>query len=230
MRDVFYAAAQIVSLVLQLVLLIFIAYGPVRRYFILFLYSVIYLLASVLEVYVSRSGGKSTLLYRNVYWTDEIILDMLLFVMLIVLTYQVSEGSSVRKEIGRVLTGVLVAGVALPFLIGFRSLFSQHWFNMTSQYLNFAGMVMNLGLWTALIGSKKRDSQLLAVSAGLGVAVAGSAINYGVRLLLAPGPSLPKELANTFAVVTHVVGVAIWCWAFRPAARRQVRIAAVTPS
>ena len=40
---------------------------------------------------------------------------------------------------------------------------------------------MNLGLWTALIGTKKRDPLLLTVSAGLGVAVTGAAIAFGLQ-------------------------------------------------
>ena len=225
-----YSAQSVVSIILQFVLLVFILQGSLRRYFVLFLYSLVYLLTSLAEVTVYQLEGKATPFYINLYWTDEVVLDLLRFLMLIVLTYQAAEGSPTRKGIGKVLTGVLAAAIALPFLIGFRTLFSQHWFNMTSQYLNFAGVIMNLGLWTALIGSKKRDSQLLAVSAGLGIAVAGAAINYGVRLLLGPGPSLTKELANVFAVVAHITGVAIWCWAFRPTARRQAQTAAVTPS
>jgi hypothetical protein len=225
-----YSAQALVSIVLQFLLLLFLRQDSIKRYFILFLYSLVYLLTSLAEVAVFQNEGKATPLYRQLYWTDEVVLDLLRFVMLIVLTYQAAEGSPIRKGIGKVLMGVLAAGVVLPFLIGFRSLFSQHWFNMTSQYLNFAGVIMNLGLWTALIGSRKRDSQLMAVSAGLGIAVAGAAINYGVRLLLAPGPSVGKELANTFAVITHIAGVAIWCWAFRPTARRQARTAALTSS
>ena len=79
-----------------------------------------------------------------------------------------------------------------------------------------APRMMNLGLWTALIGTKKRDPLLLTVSAGLGVAVTGAAIAYGLRRYRTPR-GLPQQLANLFKTLTYLASVAIWCWAFRPA-------------
>jgi hypothetical protein len=76
---------------------------------------------------------------------------------------------------------------------------------------------MNLGLWTALIGTKKRDPLLLTVSAGLGVAVTGAAIAFGFRRFT-PIQSTPQQLADLFKTITYLASVAIWCWAFRPSA------------
>jgi hypothetical protein len=97
--------------------------------------------------------------------------------------------------------------------------FSTAWFDGTSQLLNFGGAIMNLGLWTALIGIKKRDPLLLTVSAGLGVAVTGAAIAFGLRRFTPPD-STAQQLADLFKTVTYLASVAIWCWAFRPRARK----------
>jgi hypothetical protein len=91
------------------------------------------------------------------------------------------------------------------------------WFNGTGQILNFGAAIMNLGLWSALLTSKKRDPQLLKVSIGVGVAVAGQAIGFGLRRFL-PETAV-RQIPDFFMSLTHVLSVLIWCWAFKSAAR-----------
>ena len=110
---------------------------------------------------------------------------------------------------------MVVVILVVPFLIFSARRFSTAWFDGTSQLLNFGAAIMNLGLWTALIGTKKRDPLLLSVSAGLGVAVTGAAIAFGLRRFT-PTLSTPQQLANLFKIITYLASVAIWCWAFRP--------------
>ena len=119
--------------------------------------------------------------------------------------------------------------VFLPFLL-FHPKFTPWpngvWFNSTSQMLNFGGAIMNLALWTALIASKRRDPQLLTVSAGLGIVVTGAAISFGLVHLT---PLRIHWLPNVFLMLTHIAGLMIWYWAFRPATNpRQVPSDAVT--
>ena len=205
---------EAVSLALQVLLVFLLLRGPIRKYFIIFLYSVVYLSTSVVEVIVSRQGGKLTPLYARVYWTDEIVLDLLLFLLVIVLALRATAQSPLRGAVAKLLLVVTVLALVLPFVIGTSRFFSARWFRLTSQILNFGGALMNLGLWTGLIGSKKREAELLVVSAGLGIAVAGQAIYYGIRLLTA-NPLL-RSFSDVLNVLTHIAGVAIWCWAFRP--------------
>ncbi len=216
MIDFIYSFEEIVSLALQALLVFLLLRGPFQKYFIVFLYSTVYLLTSLLEVALHWEAGKTAPLYARVYWTNEIILDLLLFLMVILLTYRATEGSPIRAAVGKLLIIVVLVAAALPFLIASRPYFSLRWFRMTAQILNFGGAVMNLGLWTALIGSKRKDSQLLAVSAGLGVAVTGQAVYYGLRLMTVS--PLVRNISDVLNVLTYLAGVAIWCWAFRPAA------------
>mgnify|MGYP001442232966 CR=1 FL=1 len=216
MNSTITAAAVAVSLALQALLVFLLLRGPIRKYFIVFLYAAVYLSTSVIEVIASRPGGKATPLYAQVYWSNEIILDLLLFLMVILLTYRATEGSPIRGAVGKLLIIVVMVAAALPFLIPNGPYFSLRWFRMTGQILNFGGAVMNLGLWTALIGSKRKDPQLLAVSAGLGVAVTGQALYYGLRLMTVS--ALVRNISDVLNVMTYVAGIAIWCWAFRPAA------------
>jgi hypothetical protein len=210
---------EAISIAVQAAVIVFLLRGSsFRRYPLLLVYCVLQLAATVTEEYVSRVHVQANL-FRKIYWTDEITLDLLLFFMVIALIYRAVEGSPVRTAMGRLL-GVVVAIVAVvPFVLFSARRFSTTWFDGTSQLLNFGAAILNLGLWTALIGTKKRDPLLLTVSAGLGVAVTGAAIAYGLRRFTPP-TSTPQQLANLFKTLTYLASVAIWCWAFRPAARK----------
>jgi hypothetical protein len=119
----------------------------------------------------------------------------------------------------RVLGIVSVIILALPFVILRGPMFYTRWFNGTDQILNFGTAILNLGLWTALLGNKKRDPQLLTVTAGLGVRVAAVAVFLGIRQLTVSGGAA-REFANIIVQLASVVGTLIWCWAFRPSTRR----------
>ncbi|MBZ5677398.1 MAG: hypothetical protein LAP61_24405 [Acidobacteriia bacterium] len=150
--------------------------------------------------------------------------------MVITLIYRALEASPVRIAMGRLLGAVVAVVLVVPFVLFSARRFSTNWFDGTSQLLNFGAAILNLGLWTALIATKKRDPLLLKVSAGLGVAVTGAAIAYGLRRYTPP-TSTPQQLANLFKTLTYLTSVAIWCWAFRPAAKKNpAPPATVTPS
>ena len=147
------------------------------------------------------------------------ILDLLLFLMVITLTYRALENSPLRAAMGRLLAVLGMMVLVVPFVFFSARRFSTPWFDGTSQLLNFGAAIMNLGLWSALIATKKRDPVLLQVSAGLGVAVTGAAIAFGLRRYTAIA-SLPQQLADLFKTITYLASVAIWCWAFRPSASK----------
>jgi hypothetical protein len=209
----------VITITIQAVVIVFLLRGPFRSYPVLLLYCVLQLATSLTEGYVLRVFGEFSAIFRRLYWTDEVTLDLLLFLMVIMLTYRALEASPMRAGMGRLLGAVVLIVLVVPFALFSARRFSTAWFDGTSQLLNFGAAIMNLGLWTALIGTKKRDPLLLTVSAGLGVAVTGAAIAFGLRRFTPPA-STPQNLANLFKIVTYLVSVAIWCWAFRPGARR----------
>jgi hypothetical protein len=108
-----------------------------------------------------------------------------------------------------------VAAVVLPFVL-YHPYFTGKWFRHTSQLLSLGAAFMNLLLWTAIVGRKgQRDHQLLMVSAGVGVAVTGLAVGYG--LLQFMSSDAVRWLPDLFKALTQVAGNVIWCWAFWPA-------------
>jgi hypothetical protein len=209
---------EFASIAIQAVLIVFLLRSSFRRYPVLLVYCVLQLAATITEEYVFRVHGQTSF-FRKLYWTDEITLDLLLFLMVITLIYRALEGSPMRVAMGRLLAAVMAIVMVVPFVLFSARRFSTSWFDGTSQLLNFGAAIMNLGLWTALIGTKKRDPLLLTVSAGLGVAVTGAAIAYGLRRFTPP-TSTPQQLANLFKTLTYLTSVGIWCWAFRPSAKK----------
>ena len=210
---------NIVSLAVQCVLVVLLLRGHVRQYPFLLFYSVLQLALAASETVVLRSYGTASNLYVKLYWTDEVILDLLLFLMVILLVYRALEGSPLRAMMGRLLAAVVLIALVVPFILFSARRFSTAWFNGTSQLLNFGAALLNLGLWTALVGTRKRDPLLLSVSAGLGIAVTGAAIAYGLRQFTMAGGAM-RDLANLLKTVTYLASVLIWCWAFRRPARK----------
>ncbi len=217
---------QLASVVGQLGLIFALLQGPFRKYLIILVYCVTRLVLLVTETLVYHYAGGASPLYSRLYWTDEAVLDLLLFLTVIMLTFQSLEGNPIGASLGKLLAIVVVAAVALPFLLFKQPYWGSRWLSQTSQLLNFGGALMNLALWTALLAGKRRDPQLLTVSAGLGIAVTGAAISWGIRLLILQS----RWAADTLLSVTHVAGVFIWWWAFRPAAKaRQAQLDAIAP-
>lgn len=163
-------------------------------------------------------------LYARLYWTNDVIVDVLRFLLVIWLTYRATAGGPKRTSIGRILSGIVVVALVLPFLLfpmfpkGPKPWPEGSWFNSTSELLNFGAAIMNLVLWGVLLADRKRDPQVAVVSLGLGVVVTGAAISYGLMHLI---PNQAKFIPNLFLLLTRLAGWGIWCRAFWLARDRQ---------
>lgn len=216
MKFVFTAIAYS-SIALQSLLLISLLLREnFRRYPLLLVYSIVVLATTVAEVFVLNALGSRSAGYRNLYIADEVIVDLLLFLMVIVMTYQAMGENPLRAKVGRILAVVAIGALCLPFILFRGPIFGLRWFYETSQMLNFGGAIMNLALWTALLGNKKRDPLLLSVSAGLGVAVTGAAITYGLLHFSWATRGTARDLVNLIKSVAYLVSLVIWCWTFWP--------------
>jgi hypothetical protein len=199
-----------ISLALLFVLAILLLRGPFRQYPLILAYCVTQLVLTAGEQYLRNIHAAK--FYTLLYWADEIILNLLLFLMVIVFTYRALGDNPMRAATGKMLAGIFVIVLLLPMLI-FKKPLSTPWLNHTSQLLSFCAAVLNLGLWSALISNRRRDRLLLSVSAGLGIAVTGAAISYGVRGYFSRDWIWVPDL---FMSATFVICMVIWCWAFRP--------------
>jgi hypothetical protein len=220
-------------LFLVLVLLI---RGPIRRFKLLFAYVTWEFLASLaLTVADKLYNGSGTLtpnsssslhpqqgqvqfLYSHIYWTNDVLVDLFRFLVVITFTYRAVANGPMRTALGRLLAGLMLVVIGLPFVLyhpRFTPWPQNTWFNSTSQLLNFGAAIMNLVLWGTLIASKQRDRQLLTVSAGLGVVVTGAAISYGLRYFIPLGAF--RTVYQVSLMLTQIAGWLIWCRAFWPA-------------
>jgi len=199
----------------QLGTVAFLLAGPVRRYTFVLAYSLAQLITSLLEFVVVRRFGEISRQYKIMFWSDEIALDLLLFLILMLLTYRAMEGSPARRGMGRMLGAVTIAVMGLPFLLFKGTFVKMEWFDHTSQLLNFGAAILNLGLWTALLRSGRRDKTLLTVSAGFGIIATGAAVSFGLRLLVRGHGAELYAVSQVF-VAAQLVGAMILCWAFRP--------------
>ena len=141
-------------------------------------------------------------------------LNLLLFLMVTTIIFRLLEGNRQRSLMGKVLLVIVAAVLLLPFVV-LSQPFTNHWLDGMSQFLYFGSGIMVLVLWTVLISSRSRDPQLLKFTIGLGVAMTGAAVSFGLRQWMRSFHLL--WMPNLLLQLTHVAGVFIWCLAFRPA-------------
>src|ERR1700719_4231880 len=141
---------------LQLILIVFLLRGPFKRYPLLLLYCVFQISVVILSGWAFFFAGTGSALYRNLYWTADVLVDLLLFLMVISMTREVMKENPLWPVVGRMLSVIALAAVVLPFAL-FHPYFTQRWYRHTSQLLSFGGALMNLFLWTGIIGKRDRD-------------------------------------------------------------------------
>jgi hypothetical protein len=199
----------------QVATVVFLFLGRIRKYAFVLGYCLLELGTSVVEMTVTGTLGGHSRQFRIIFWTDELVLDVVLFCILILLTDRAMEGSPARGAMRRMLGAVMVVALALPFVLYRGAFVKAAWFDHTAQLLNFGAAILNLGLWTALLGSRKRDPQLMMVSAGFGIIATGAAISFGLRRLVHIHGAA-WTAANFVFVAAYLLGSLILCRAFLP--------------
>jgi hypothetical protein len=209
---VLFNSLSFLNVVLQLTLIAFLLRGHVRRYGTLLTYCLIQLAMNAFQYVAYYTAGVRSALYRNVYWSSEVVAYLLLFIMVILMTDRVLQGSAMRPQAARILLVITIAATALPFVL-YHPYFTSRWYRHACQLLSLSGALMNLILWGAMIGKRDRDPQLMKVSAGLGIAVTGVAISYGLFQFVSAEWTWVTDL---FKSATLLAMLGVWCWAFRP--------------
>ena len=224
METVVQFCAYLLGLPLELAVIAALLRGGYRRYPFIFLYLVVDFLTTVMEIQPSLTFNTATAeqqrFFVRMYWWNERIIQVLIFMLVISLIYRVTSAMPPR----RMLIGGLVLGTlgfaAISFLLHFdKSLPTSTWMTPWTRDLNFCAAILDLGLWAALVGSRDRDYQLLMISGALGVQFTGGAIGQAMR-----GMSSAVYFSSCFITLTNLICLYIWWQTFRPSRPRQTKI------
>src|SRR5580704_8929164 len=99
--------------VLRFALLAFVVRGPFRKYLVFSIYVAAAFAGDLIESFSYYKLGSDSPAYRQVYWTENIALDFLLFLVVIALTYNALQDNPLRPKAAKVLGVIAVAGLAL---------------------------------------------------------------------------------------------------------------------
>lgn len=175
-----------------------------RKYPALLLYILALIAATIVETvsYIQRNVQ----LYRRAYWTDEIVLDILVFMVALSFINRALRNDRRRTLI---LSLLLVAALTVAAV---SSAFVQTSMDdvMTgiSRNLLFFATVINLVLWILLIRSGAIDRYLLLLSGALGIQTTGETITHALHYFL-HAPST-DWISSTVSVLTHLACMFIW--------------------
>ncbi|MEP6962271.1 MAG: hypothetical protein ABI995_09335 [Acidobacteriota bacterium] len=203
---------------LEAVTIVLLLRGPVSRYLPVLLYLITLISVDVAQGLIYMSNGIRSSAYFSIFWGGQHLTDFLHLLVVLGLTSRALIDSPQRPKALKFLSAILLAVLVLPFLLFDSRPFGSQWNHSVSQLMNFGAGIMNLGLWTAILMSKKRDPQLLKVSAGLGLGVAGAAMTIGLRQFGSQG-NLFQTLTDSLHMILQIASVGIWAWAFWPARR-----------
>jgi hypothetical protein len=211
-----------VSLPLQVALLNSLFRGGFKSFPVLLPYSLIVFLWTVVNM-AAREGGRLPAAWQSAYWVVELILDWLLYVLILSLVSRAVRQSQHRAKILRWL--ILAVGLfLLAALLLTRDPRLNEWMTNFTKYVAFCGALLNLVLWTVLVGTHHGDRGVLMISGGYGVQSAGQAISHSLRMLATPSRSLPVLITgNLIYVLTHALCLGIW---WRAVARENTQRAA----
>ena len=220
MQQAFVVCAYLVGLPLELMVIAALLRGEYRRYPFMFLYAVVDLLTTILEIqpaiaYDSRTPDAKHQ-WAVMFWVNERIMQVLVFLLVISLVYIATKHLRPRRTM---LTGI-ICGTALVAAISFLAHYDPNlptgrYMTRWTRDLNFCAVFLDLGLWALLIGSREKDYKLLLITGALGLQFTGGAIGQALRDM---SPAIVTA-AGDLTVITNTARLYIWWQALRGKAR-----------
>ena len=193
-----------------------------KRFPLLFLFLIVVFLTGIVDVSAFSEIGVWTAASRRYFWLNDAIRQSLMYALAISLVLRALRDSPLAGLRSWLLAGTVVFCLLSIILTSDPSL--GIW--MTTMLRNlrfFCAVVLNLALWLALVRTKRPDTQLLLVSGGIGLQMAGEAIGQSLRLISIGSSRTLITAGNTVLVISHLLCLYIWLQAFsreRPAIDR----------
>ncbi len=212
-----------VSLALQALVIHELIRKALRRSPVLFGYSVVLFLTTVVDATAYFNGPGFRELFREYYWIDEIIRWTSFLILVLSLISKALSPSDRRAKILALLgfASVVVGGVSAWALYDPAETTSG-WMTNIVRNLAFFASILNLILWFAMIRARKTQSELLLISGGLGLETTGEAIAQSVR------PFVTRAtiwIPNMFIILLHLACLLIWWRALQRSNRAQGALA-----
>jgi hypothetical protein len=182
--------------------------GSYRQYPFVFAYSVALFLSTTIEIGIKAAPKQ---VRYNYYWTDEIILDILVFCLVIALIGQAAQHSR-QKPIERKWL-VVAAAFIFTVSVAIRSGLPLNLrMTLISRDLNICAVILDLILWSLLVTARRPNRTLMLLSGGLGLQLTGAIMGEQLRQL---AHSL-LLMGSLLEVTTGLLALFIWWRALRP--------------
>ena len=213
-------AALVIWLPLNLLVIAALLRGDYRRFPFILVYVLVEFLATAAEIpaywAVFTHSPRGVDLQVYIYWMDEAIAQVLIFIVVMDLIYRATEKHRARRilRIGLIVGAVSFAAISLA--IHYKPTRAGVWMTPWTRDLNFCAAILDLALWTILIASREKDRRLLLLSGALGIYFTGEAIGYSVMQLAALHRSHAIALfGSTLVVAADIVRSYIWLRVFQ---------------
>src|ERR1019366_3413418 len=151
MQHVLQVCAYALGVPLLLMVVAALLRGDYRRYPFVFLYAVVDLLLTIREIQPSMAYSSGTPEARHrwaqMYWFDERIMQVLVFLLVISLVYRAPRHLRPRRTLlaGTICATVLVA--AISFWAHYDPNLARRYMTPWTRDLNFCAAILDLGLW-----------------------------------------------------------------------------------
>jgi hypothetical protein len=204
----------------------------IRRYPLVFSYSVVTLLVAVVQAPLALTFHSST---QGLSWFDKVHYSsqglIYTFILAIVLNFIYRASATVRPR--RLLRAVLFAGgFAFILISGWihydRAAWIGPWVTRWTRDLNFGAAVLDLVLWGMLITRRRPGSQmLLLLTGGMGIMFSGEAIGAAVRDLgIRQLSFIVFSIGHAIVILADAAFLYVWWQAFRKEAAARAALTA----
>ena len=185
-----------------------------KRFPLLFLFLIVVFLTGIVDVSAYSEIGVWTAASRRYFWLNDAIRQSLMYALAISLVLRALRDSPLAGLRSWLLAGTIVFCLLSIILTSGPNL--DTWMTTILRNLSFfCAVVLNLILWVALVRTKRPDRQLLMVSGGIGLQMAGEAIGQSLRVIAISGESRPLiTVGNIVLVLSHLLCLYIWLQAF----------------
>jgi hypothetical protein len=206
--------SAVVGAVLQALILHELIKGPYRKYRFLFANVLVLLITGIIDAALYNfQVGTWARSARMVFWINDSIRQVLLFVLVLSLVYQAMAEGRKRAAVQRLLIfGSLT--LAIVSYLTFSDPRISVRMSAVIRNMSFCAAILNLGLWAALIRTKQRDPRILMISGGLGLQITGEAMGHSLRNLWQISRAYATA-GNVVLILAHLLCLLIWWQAFR---------------